>query len=104
VGSAAVWGPIALLLMINGQWIKGLILIGWGAGVVGTIDNIIRPYFLKRGLKVHTLALLLSLLGGVQAFGFVGIFLGPVVVSVGAVLLDLLREENAQAAVTPQNS
>jgi predicted PurR-regulated permease PerM len=103
VGSSVVWGPVAVILMINGHWIKGLILIGWGAGVVGTIDNIIRPYFLRRGLKVHTLALVFALLGGVQAFGFVGLFLGPVVVSVGVVLLELLQEESAQIKLTRQS-
>ncbi len=103
VGSAAVWGPVAVFLMINGHWIKGLVLMGWGAGVVGTVDNIIRPYFLKRGLKIHTLALLFALLGGVQAFGFVGLFLGPVVVSVGAVLLELLQEESGQIKLTQQS-
>ncbi len=103
VGSAAVWLPLAIILMVNGHWIKGLILMGWGAGVVGAVDNIIRPYFLQRGLKVHTLALLLALLGGVQAFGFVGLFLGPVVVSVGAVLLELFREESGQIKRAQQN-
>jgi predicted PurR-regulated permease PerM len=103
VGSAAVWGPIAVVLMISGHWIKGLILIAWGAGVVGTIDNIIRPYFLRRGLKIHTLALVFALLGGVQAFGFVGLFLGPVVVSVGVVLLELLQEESGQIKMTQQS-
>ncbi len=104
VGSAAVWGPVAVILMINGHWIKGLILIAWGAGVIGTVDNIIRPYFLKRGVKVHTLALLFALLGGVQAFGFVGLFLGPVVVSVGVVLFELLQEESGQIKRSQQSS
>ena len=71
-------GPaVGALIGVAFEWI---LMIGWGAGVVSTVDNIIRPYFLKRGLKVHTLALLFALLGGVQAFGFVGLFLGPVVV------------------------
>jgi predicted PurR-regulated permease PerM len=103
-GSATVWGPAAVILMINGHWIKGLVLIGWGVGVVSTVDNIIRPYFLKRGLRVHTLALLFALLGGVQAFGFVGLFLGPVVVSGGVVLLELLQEESGQIKQTQQSN
>jgi predicted PurR-regulated permease PerM len=103
VGSAVVWVPVAIVLMVNGHWIKGLILLGWGAAVVSTIDNIIRPYFLSRGLKVNTLVLLLALLGGVQAFGFVGLFLGPVVVSVGAVLLELLQEESGQVKLAQQS-
>ena len=67
------------------------------------VDNIVRPYFLQRGLKIHTLALVLALLGGVQAFGFVGIFLGPVVVSVGVVLLELLQEESEEMKLTQQS-
>jgi len=61
--------------------------------VVGTIDNIIRPLVIGSKVELHPLLLLFSLLGGLQVFGFIGIFIGPVVISVIAALIIMLREE-----------
>ncbi len=94
VGSAIVWLPAALILIINGSWVKGLVLIGWGAGVVGMADNVVRPYIISKAGELHPLLVFFALLGGVQAFGLIGLFVGPVVLAVGRALLDLLRQEN----------
>lgn len=92
VGSALVWGPAALLLFLGGHWVKGVILLAWGAGVVGQIDTVVRPYVVSAHVKVHTLLVFFSLLGGVKAFGVMGIFIGPVVLSVTMAVLDMLRK------------
>ncbi|MBO0801027.1 MAG: AI-2E family transporter, partial [Blastocatellia bacterium] len=76
-----------------GLWIKGLILLGWGAGVVGLADNVIRPYVISGHVKFHPLYIFFSLLGGVQAFGILGLFIGPVVVAIAQALFSLFREE-----------
>jgi predicted PurR-regulated permease PerM len=92
VGSALVWGPAVVFLFLSGHWIKGIILLAWGAGVVGQIDAVVRPYVVGAHVKVHTLLVFFSLLGGVEAFGVVGIFMGPIVLSVTMAVLDMLRE------------
>jgi len=94
VGSAAVWGPTVIVLMIAGHWWKGLILLGWGAAVVGQIDGLVRPYVISERAKMNTLLVFFALLGGVKAFGVMGLFIGPVVLSVTLVVLEMLREEN----------
>jgi predicted PurR-regulated permease PerM len=94
VGSAAVWGPAVILLVIGGHWWKALILLGWGAGVVGQIDTLVRPYVISERVKLHTLLVFFALLGGVEAFGVMGLFIGPVVLSVTLVVLEMLRETN----------
>ena len=94
VGSAAVWGPAVIVLIIGGHWWKGLILLGWGAAVVGQIDSLVRPYVISERAKLHTLLVFFALLGGVKAFGVMGLFIGPVVLSVTLVVLEMLREEN----------
>jgi predicted PurR-regulated permease PerM len=94
VGSAAVWGPAVIVLMVAGHWWKGLILLGWGAAVVGQIDSLVRPYVISERAKMHTLLVFFALLGGAKAFGVMGLFIGPVVLSVTLVLLEMLQEAN----------
>lgn len=94
IGSAAVWGPAVIILMVSGHWWKGLILLGLSAAVVGQIDSLVRPYVISERAKMHTLLVFFALLGGVKAFGVMGLFIGPVVLSVTLVVLEMLREEN----------
>jgi predicted PurR-regulated permease PerM len=94
VGSALVWGPATILLILNGHWVKALILLIWGAAVVGQVDVVVRPYVVSARVKVHTLLVFFALLGGVEAFGIVGIFVGPVILSVTLAVLDMLKTIN----------
>ena len=94
IGSAAVWGPAVIILVLGGHWWKGLILLGWGAGVVGQVDSLVRPYVISERVKLHTLLVFFALLGGVKEFGVMGLFIGPVVLSVTLVVLDMLQETN----------
>jgi predicted PurR-regulated permease PerM len=93
VGTTLVWVPAAVYLMATGHIVRGIILILWGALVVATVDNIIRPLVIGSRVELHPLLLLFALLGGLQAFGFIGIFVGPVVISLIAALITMLREE-----------
>jgi len=101
VGTMLVWLPAAIYLIATGHLWKGIFLILWGAVVVGTIDNIIRPLVIGSRVELHPLLLLFSLLGGLQVFGFIGIFIGPVVISVIAALITLLREELSTPPILP---
>ncbi len=94
IGSAAVWAPAVMILVADGHWWRGLILLGWGAAVVGQIDSLVRPYVIGQRAKMHTLLVFFALLGGVKAFGVMGLFVGPVVLSVTLVLLEMLQEVN----------
>jgi predicted PurR-regulated permease PerM len=96
IGSAAVWGPAAIFLFITGHWIKGLALLCWGAAVVGQADNVIRPYVISQRASMHPLLVFFALLGGVQAFGVIGLFVGPVVLSVTIIIFQMLSEERSQ--------
>ncbi|MFN0171553.1 MAG: AI-2E family transporter [Bryobacteraceae bacterium] len=93
VGSAVVWVPGAIYLWATGHWIKALILTVWSTLIVGSIDNILRPLLIRGRVELHTLPLFFSLLGGVQVFGLLGVFVGPVVLAVTMTLIDMLREE-----------
>jgi len=95
-GSAAVWAPAAIILMAGGHWWKGLILLGFGGAIIGQIDNVIRPYVISERAKLHTLLVFFALLGGVKAFGVMGLFVGPVVLSATLVVLEMLQEANLE--------
>jgi predicted PurR-regulated permease PerM len=92
-GPALVWAPAALYLIFTGSLWKGVILLAWGALVVNTVDNFIRPWVVSGKVELHPLVLLFFILGGVEAFGFLGLFLGPVVASALTVIFAILRDE-----------
>ena len=92
-GAASVWIIGTFYLLAVGNWGKAIFLAAWGAGVISTADNIVRPLVLSRGVKLHTLLVFFSLLGGVRAFGIIGLFIGPIIVSVATALLEILEEE-----------
>ncbi len=91
VGASLVWLPAALFLLLSGDMTRGLILIGVCGGVVSAVDNFLRPMLLSGRTEMNGLMLLISLLGGVAAFGFVGLVLGPVVLATASTLLDAYR-------------
>jgi predicted PurR-regulated permease PerM len=94
VGSALVWGPASILLLLSGHWVKAVILLAWGAAVVGQVDVLVRPFVVGARVKAHTLLVFFALLGGVEAFGIIGIFVGPVILSVALATLAMLRNTN----------
>ena len=96
IGTSLVWGPAAVYLLVTHHPGKALILVLYGLFVVGMADNIIRPLVLRGRLQLHIVLLLFAILGGLLTFGFVGLFLGPVVFSLLTTLLPILREEMAE--------
>jgi predicted PurR-regulated permease PerM len=92
-GPAIVWIPVAIWLAANGHGWKAALLTAWGAGVVGTIDNVLRPYFAKDGVKLPGMMLFLGLLGGLFAFGVVGLFAGPIILYLLLELTTAMRQE-----------
>jgi len=87
VGPPLVWVPAGLWLINNGQTGWGLFVLVWGVLVVSTIDNVIKPLIISRGSVLPFMLVLLGVLGGAVAFGFIGVFLGPVLLAVGYALL-----------------
>ena len=88
VGAPLVWVPATLWLLGSGRTGHGVFLAIYGTVVVSGLDHIIRPYFIARGARLPFLLTVLGVLGGVFAFGLLGIFLGPVLLGVGLTLLN----------------
>ncbi|HZD31341.1 MAG TPA: AI-2E family transporter, partial [Candidatus Angelobacter sp.] len=97
VGAALIWAPCGIYLIFAGATWKGVFVLLWGVFAVSTADNIVRPWVVSGKVELHPLVLLFFILGGVEAFGFLGLFLGPVIASVLSVLFDMFREELPRA-------
>ena len=91
VGTPVIWVPGALSLFVGGDYTGGLILLGWGIGVVSMVDNFIRPVFISGESKIHMLVIFVGIFGGLLNWGFLGLFIGPLILSLGIFLLDLYR-------------
>lgn len=87
VGAPLIWVPATLWLFSEGSTGWAIFLGLYGAFGISSVDNVIRPWLIARGADLPLLLTLLGALGGVFAFGFLGLFLGPVVLAVGLTLL-----------------
>ncbi|MDO8447655.1 MAG: AI-2E family transporter [Rhodoferax sp.] len=81
-GTPLVWGSVAVWLLLTGQTVAGVGLLLWGGLVVSWVDNIVRPVMLSRAGNIPFILALFGVLGGLAAFGMVGLFLGPVILAV----------------------
>ncbi len=88
VGSGLIWGPAAIYLFATGSYVQGAILAGVGVGVISMADNVLRPILLAGRTSMHGLLVFISLLGGVAAFGFIGLVIGPVIIAALETLLE----------------
>ncbi len=87
IGAPLIWIPAGLWLLAEGRTGHGIFLLAYGGLVVSGADHLIRPYFIARGARIPFVLTVLGVLGGVFAFGALGIFLGPVLLAVGWMLV-----------------
>lgn len=92
-GAVLVWLPSAVYLYLDGHWGRALILFLWGALVISTVDNFLKPLIIGEKTKLPTLFLFLSILGGMAFYGLIGVFLGPLMVALFLTLIDIYRKE-----------
>lgn len=78
VGGALIWVPASIILLATGEVTKALVLAGFCGLVVGSVDNVLRPWLVGRDTKMHDLVILFSTLGGLVAIGAMGFIIGPV--------------------------
>lgn len=88
VGASIVWAPVAIWFLLTGDITRGLVLVGIGGGLVGMADNILRPLLLTGRSSMNGLVTFVALLGGMSAFGLIGLVFGPVIVAVTTALLN----------------
>jgi predicted PurR-regulated permease PerM len=105
VGAGLIWGPVAIYLFAVGDWVQGVILVAFGAGVIGLVDNILRPILVGRDTKLPDYIVLLSTLGGFVLFGMNGFVLGPLTAVVFVAVWEIfIREFNTRQTPTKDES
>jgi len=92
LGASIVWAPIAAYLFIVGDYSRGIVLLLAGFFGISLIDNFLKPLFIGGGTQMSVFLIFLGILGGVQAYGISGIFIGPVVLAVFFALVKIFHE------------
>jgi predicted PurR-regulated permease PerM len=99
-GTALVWIPAVIVLAAQGRWGAAIFMVLWGALLVSLVDNVVRPMLVAGRAPVSTLTVFIGVLGGISAFGAIGLFLGPVLLALIIALLqfaiELRRSEPGQ--------
>jgi len=103
-GTAFVWIPGALVLGAEGRWGWGVGLAVWGALVVGSADNVLKPLLISGRAQITTLPVFFGVIGGLSAFGVIGMFLGPVVIALALALLRFAEEDRAAQATRREST
>jgi len=90
-GAAFVWGPAALWLFFDGRWGYGIFMLAWGL-MLGGLDNVLRPMLISGRAQISALAVFIGVLGGIPAFGAIGVIAGPVALSLVLALAEFAEE------------
>ena len=105
IGTALVWGPTVIIYFFNAAATNNSTGIALSLGLlaycifpVSTIDNLIRPKIISKRAKIHPIMVLLGILGGVAAFGFVGILIGPIILTLFLTFVDIYEQERTDHA------
>ncbi len=97
-GAALVWGPVAAYLLWTGPIWKGIVMIGIGVGLVGLMDNLLKPLLVGSKADLPVLFLFFASLGGLAYFGFIGLFLGPILLGIALAVFQIYRENYQEHA------
>jgi predicted PurR-regulated permease PerM len=101
LGTGLVLIPAAIVLALGGHWGWSLFVLVWAVGVVGTMDNFLRPIFISGRAQISTLPVFIGAIGGVAAFGPIGLFLGPIVIALVLAFTRFAGEDRATADPAP---
>jgi len=89
IGAFVIWLPAAAIFALQGDWRHALLLTGWGVIIIHPVDNLLGPVLVGAALRLHTLLMFFSVIGGIAAFGASGVVLGPVTVACLVALFEL---------------
>ncbi len=92
-GTALVWGPIGIALIVTKHYSEGVFLLAWGTFLVSTIDNVVRPRLCGARMGLHPLLVFLSMFGGLAVFGMMGLLVGPLIASLFMAMVRIYRRD-----------
>jgi len=92
-GGPIAWLPAVAYLLIQARYLHAVLLFLWGAAVVSSADNVLRPVIIGGRTEIPTVFLFFGILGGLQAYGFLGVFLGPILIALLVAFIRIFREQ-----------
>jgi len=92
VGSGVIWGPAGIFFLLSGKIWQGAFVLLWGALVINSMDNILRPRLVSKETHMHPVLTFLSILGGLRLFGFFGLLYGPLIMVLFLTALEIYQE------------
>lgn len=95
MGAPIAWGGTVVYLLLAGAYVRAVILLVWGTLIVSGADNVIRPWIIGGKTRIPTVFLFFGILGGLQAYGFLGVFLGPTLIAILVAFSRIYREQYA---------
>lgn len=96
-GTPIAWGSVAAYLAISGEWGRFILMVIWGVAGIGTIDNVLRPWIIGGKTAIPTILLFFGILGGLQVYGLLGVFLAPTIIAILIALIRVYKERYATA-------
>lgn len=104
LGTLAIWGPASIYLLIQGDYLHGIGLILFGAFVISMVDNILKPLIIGSRTKMPTIVIFFSILGGIKAFGIIGLIMGPLIMAVFVSVFEIFRHIEDEASLNRADS
>jgi len=99
-GTALIWVPTSIILFIEGAFLEGIILLAIGVFVIGMADNFLRPLLISSRTDIHPLLLFFAVLGGIQAFGLIGLVAGPLVATLCLTLIEMYAQASRSGDIS----
>ncbi|GAB2483000.1 MAG: AI-2E family transporter [Comamonas sp.] len=93
VGAAIIWAPVAIYFFATGSVVQGVVLAGYGAGIMGMVDNVLRPLLVGKDTKLPDYVILISTLGGLSLFGLTGFVIGPLIAALFVAAWDIFAPD-----------
>lgn len=102
-GAGLIWLPAAIYLLSTGSILKGLVLIAYGALVIGLLDNLLRPILVGKDTQMPDYVVLISTLGGLSFFGLNGFIIGPVIAALFMTSWKMLSDDASPSAIKTES-
>ncbi len=92
VGCSIIWAPAGIIMLLTGHLWQGIVILLFGALIISTVDQFLRPFLLGKDVQMHPLMIFLSTLGGIMLFGISGFVIGPIVCSLFLAILEMYEQ------------
>jgi len=104
LGTLSIWGPASIYLIIQGDYMHGIGLVLFGTFAISMVDNILKPLIIGSRTKMPTIIIFFSVLGGIKAFGIIGLIMGPLIMAVFISVFEIIRHIEDEIPVKREDS